>query len=258
MNRRELLLLAGAATAPRLLRAQQKAMQVIGFLNGGTPPSGRAGPVLAGFYQGLSETGYVEGRNLAIEYRWAEGRFDRLPALAADLVGRKVDMILAGGDPAARAAKNATSTIPIVSSFAGDPVAAGLVASFARPGGNLTGVSVMFADLLPKRLELLSELAPPASIFALMVDPNWPDTEPMIREMQDAARVKGCSSTSCRPAPKARSTWPSQPSTSCMSTRSSSAPVSSSPPDETSSRRSRHAMPFRRVMSCVRTSRPAG
>jgi putative ABC transport system substrate-binding protein len=177
-------------TAARTLRAQQKAMPVIGFLTGGTFP-GQPGPGLAGFYQGLSETGYVEGRNVAIEYRVAEGRFDRLPALAADLVGRKVDVILAGGDPAARAAKNATSTIPIVFSLASDPVAAGLVASFARPGGNLTGVSTMFADLLPKRLELLSDLAPRASVFALLVDPNWPGTEPMIREMQDAARAKG-------------------------------------------------------------------
>src|SRR5882672_2171812 len=139
MRRRELLLLlGGAVTAPRALSAQQKATPVIGYLNGTSP--GPAAPFVAAFRQGLSETAYVEGQNVAIEYRWAEGRYDRLPALAADLVGRKVDVIATVAIPSARAAKNATSTIPIVFMVGTDPVGDGLVASLARPGGNLTGV----------------------------------------------------------------------------------------------------------------------
>jgi putative tryptophan/tyrosine transport system substrate-binding protein len=141
MKRRELvLLLAGAMTAPRVLRAQHKAMPVIGFLDSASP--GRNPALVAAFHQGLSDTGYVEGQNLAIEYRWAEGRYDRLPALAADLVGRKLDVIAASG-PSALAAKNATSTIPIVFTGVSDPVGGGLVASLARPGGNVTGFSVI-------------------------------------------------------------------------------------------------------------------
>ena len=127
---------------------------------------------------------------MAIEYRWAEGRYDRLPALAVDLVGRKVDVIVAAGPPSARAAKSATSTIPIV--FAsGDPVGEGLVDSLARAGGNLTGVSLLTVELMAKRLELLSELVPHAKVIALFVNPNNPDTEPMIRDVQEAARTKG-------------------------------------------------------------------
>ena len=143
------------------------------------------------FLQGLSETGYVEGRNVAIEHRIAENKFDQLPAFAAELVGRNVDLIFAPTEPAARAAKNSTATIPIVFGVSVDPVAAGLVTTFARPGGNLTGVSFMLAGLTPKRLELLSELVPPASVFALLVNPNNPNAETIIQEMQEAARVKG-------------------------------------------------------------------
>ncbi len=190
MRRRELMvLLAGMMAAAHALRAQQKAMPVIGFLGSGSP--GPAAPLIAAFRQGLSETGYVEGQNLAIEYRWAEGRYDRLPALAADLVGRKVDLIVAsGGAPSALAAKSATSTTPIVFS-AGDPVAEGLVASLARPGGNLTGISIMAIELMPKRFELLSELVPQAGVIALLVNPNNPNAEAMIRDVQEAARAKG-------------------------------------------------------------------
>ena len=160
MRRRELLVLVGgAATAPRVLHAQQKAMPVIGFL-GSTSP-GPYAPFVAAFRQGLSETGWVEGQNMKIEYRWAEGRYDRLPALAADLVGRKVDVIAAsGGNVSALAAKNATSTIPIIFASGGDPIGDGLVASLARPDANLTGVTFMIAELTPKRLELLSDLVP--------------------------------------------------------------------------------------------------
>ncbi len=191
MRRRELiLLLGGAATAwPLVARAQQKAMPVIGYL--GTNSPGPVASPLAAFRQGLSETGYVEGQNLAIEYRWAEGSYDRLPALAADLVGRKVDVIFAASTVAALAAKNATSTIPIVFFSGGDPVADGLIPSLARPGGNLTGVSGLVTDLHPKRLELLSDLIPQAKVIALLVNPTNAGAERVIRGVQEAARAKG-------------------------------------------------------------------
>jgi putative tryptophan/tyrosine transport system substrate-binding protein len=189
MRRRELMvLLGGAMTAARALRAQQKAMPVLGFLSSASP--GPYAPFVAAFRQGLSDTGYVEGRNLTIEYRWAEGSYDRLPALAADLVGRKVDLIMASTPPSALAAKSATSTIPIVFRGGSDPVGDGLVASLARPGGNLTGVS-LDDDLTAKRLELLSELVPQARVVALLVNPNNANAEPQIRDVQEAARVKG-------------------------------------------------------------------
>ena len=191
MRRRDFTtILAGAAAYPLLAGAQQKAMPVIGFLSGGSP--GPAAPSVAAFRQGLSETGYVEGQNVAIEYRWAEGKYDRLPALAADLVGGRVDLIVAtGGTPPPLAAKNATSTIPIVFTAIGDPVAAGLVASLARPSANITGFSDMAVELMPKRLELLSELIPHAKIIALLVNSNSPTAESFIRNAQEAARSKG-------------------------------------------------------------------
>jgi putative tryptophan/tyrosine transport system substrate-binding protein len=191
MNRRKLMLLLGSAmTASRGLGAQQKVMPVVGYFNS-TWPDPHA-PFVAAFRQGLSETGYVEGQNLSIEYRWAEGQYDRLPALAADLAGHKVDVIAtSGGDPSAFAAKRATSTIPIVSVIGGDPVAEGLVASLARPGGNLTGVSFLTRELMPKRLELLSDLVPQARVIALLVNPDSPSTERVIQDLQEAARTKG-------------------------------------------------------------------
>jgi putative ABC transport system substrate-binding protein len=147
---------------------------------------------VAAFRRGLSEAGWVEGQNVAIEYRWAEGHHELLPALAADLVGRKVDVILTGGGPTgALAAKNATSTIPIVFFSGDDPVAAGLVASLSRPGGNLTGFSIITVELMPKRLELLSELVPQAGVIAVLVNPNNANTERTIRDMEEAARAKG-------------------------------------------------------------------
>jgi putative tryptophan/tyrosine transport system substrate-binding protein len=191
MRRRELmLLLGGAMTAARAVRAQQNAMPVIGFLSRAS--SGFYAPFVAAFRRGLGDTGYVEGQNVAIEYRWAEGRDDRLPALAVDLVGRKVDVIVtSGGTLSALAAKRATSVIPIVFNVGGDPVEFGLVVSLARPGGNLTGVSIMTTELMPKRFELLSELVPQAGVFALLVNPNNPNAEPMIRDVQKAARARG-------------------------------------------------------------------
>jgi putative ABC transport system substrate-binding protein len=195
MRRREFsTLLGGVATAstvwPFAARAQQKATPVIGYLGIATP--GTAAPAVAGLGQGLSETGYVEGQNLTIEYRWAEGRYDRLPALAADLVGRKVDVIVAAsGTPGAHAAKNATSTIPIVFVSNEDPVGDGLVASLARPGGNLTGVSLLTVELHAKRFELISELVPQAKVIALLVNLSVPTTVHMMPAVQEAARATG-------------------------------------------------------------------
>ncbi len=191
MRRREFgTLLGGVAltVGPSPLSAQQKAMPVIGFLSSRSP--GESASVIGAFRQGLSETGYVEGQNLAIEYRWAEGRYDRLPALAADLVGRKVDVIAAAGAPAAPAAKAATSTIPIVFESGRDPVEDGLVASLAQPGGNLTGISFLVVELNPKRFELLRELVPRAKVIALLENPNN-TTESVTREVQEAARANG-------------------------------------------------------------------
>jgi ABC-type uncharacterized transport system substrate-binding protein len=189
VKRRELVLLAGAAMAfAPAARAQQKAMPVIGFLGSMSP--GPSVPSVAAFRQGLSETGYVEGQNVAIEYRWAEGHYDRLPALAADLVRRGAGVIAAQSIPSARAAKSATSTIPIVFEVGTDPVADGLVASLARPGGNLTGVSVLLNELTPKLLELLSELVPQARVIALLVNPNNSNTQRIMVDVQEAARVK--------------------------------------------------------------------
>jgi putative ABC transport system substrate-binding protein len=156
-------------------------MPVIGFLNSASP--GPAAPFLAAFHQGLSETGWVEGQNVAVEYRWAEDHYDRLAALAADLVGRKVDVIVAIAGAPALAAKSATSTIPIVFAGVGDPVGFGLVTSLARPGSNLTGFSNINVELTPKRLELLSELVPQAKVIALLVNPNNPNTESIIRDV---------------------------------------------------------------------------
>jgi putative ABC transport system substrate-binding protein len=194
MRRREFsTLLCGAATAstvwPLPLSAQQKATPVIGWLGISTP--GPSAPSLAAFWHGLSETDYVEGQNVAIEYRWAEGRYDRLPALAADLVDRRVDVLVASsGDPAAYAAKSATSTIPIVFT-SGDAIGYGFVASLARPGGNLTGLSFLNPELNPKRLELLSELVPQAKVIALLVNPNTSSLEHVLRAVHEAAKPKG-------------------------------------------------------------------
>jgi len=191
MKRRDfIVLLCSAAPWPLAARAQQKAMPVIGFLSAGSAPSS-PDLYLAAFQQGLTETGYVEGQNLTMEYRAAEGHYERLPALAADLVGRKVDVIVTPGTVPARAAKSATSTIPIVFTGVGDPVGAGLVTSLARPGGNLTGFSNIAGELNPKRLELLSELVPQAKVIALLVNPNQPNNERVIQEVQEAARAKG-------------------------------------------------------------------
>ena len=191
MHRRRFVALLGAAiTAARTLRAQQKAMPVIGFLGGGFPGSRAA--LRAAFREGLKQTGWVEGQNVTIEYRWAEGNYDRLPELAADLVERRVDVIVtSGGDLVTLAAKNATSSIPIVFIGGGDPVEGGLVASLARPGGNLTGVTLLNLELWGKRVELLSELVPEARVLALLVNTKRPGAEREIGAVQEGVHAKG-------------------------------------------------------------------
>lgn len=193
MRRRDFsTLLGGAATASAVWLSPlsaQKPTPVIGYIGLGTPLGGTVG--VDALRQGLSVTGYVEEQNLTIEYRWAEGRLDRLPSLAAELVGRKVEVIVVGGDPAAHAAKNATSTIPIVFIAGDDAVSQGLVTSLARPGGNLTGVSFLAAELHAKRFELLSKLVPQAKVMALLVNKTSSTTERLIRAVQDAARPTG-------------------------------------------------------------------
>ena len=191
MNRRELLIVLGGSGSfsPLAALAQQKGNPVIGILGGGS--SSAFAPFVTAFQDGLGETGYVEGQNVVIEHRWAEGNYDRLPALAADLVSRKVDVIAAmGGTPSALAAKRATSSIPIVFLVA-DPVASGLVANLARPSGNLTGIEMFTIELIAKRLELLAELVPKARVIAQLVNPTSPIAENLVQNAQEAARAKG-------------------------------------------------------------------
>jgi putative tryptophan/tyrosine transport system substrate-binding protein len=193
MRRREFITLLGgaAATSPLAARAQQPAMPVVGLLNGGVAADTAAGNAAA-FRKGLGEAGYLEGRNVTIEERWAEGQYDRLPALAADLVRRRVAVIAApGGLPQALAAKAATQTIPIVFSIGGDPVAIGLVASLNRPGGNLTGVIQLNVDVTGKRLQLLHEMLPTATSIAFLVNPTSRQTDAETSEAQNAARIIG-------------------------------------------------------------------
>jgi putative ABC transport system substrate-binding protein len=193
MRRRELVTCGlAAALWPLGLRAQQKPMPVIGFL-GGFSPGAKAQIALeqAAFREGLRETGFVEGQTVVIEYRKGEGHLDRLPALAADLVSRKVDVIVTqGGDAASFAAKNATSTIPIVFHSSSDPVAIGLVSSLARPGGKLTGVALVSVELMPKLLELLLELVPQGRVIGLLVPADLAEAERIIGAVQAAARAK--------------------------------------------------------------------
>jgi putative ABC transport system substrate-binding protein len=190
MKRREFItLIAGSAAVwPLAAYAQRGVIPVVGYLHFAEPTYV---PNANDFLQGLNEAGFVEGKNVAFEYRWAGGHYDRLPALAAELVDLKVDLIAAFGPPPAKAAKNATSTIPIVFEVGNDAVEAGLVDSVARPGGNATGLSILFVQLTPKRLELLCDLVPDAKTIALLVNPNSPTAAPSIRGAPEAAKAKG-------------------------------------------------------------------
>jgi len=192
MKRREFItLLGGAVTAwPLGVGAQQAAMPVIGFLGGGSPDA--FAHVVNAFRQGLYETGFAEGQNVTIEYRWAEGQYDRLPALVADLIRQKPAVIVAtGGDVGVRAAKKAATAIPIVFTSGSDPVAAGFVSSLNRPGGNVTGVSLFVSVLEGKKLELLRELVPMAAVIGFLVNPNNPRADVDTADMQAAARALG-------------------------------------------------------------------
>ena len=189
LKRRDFITLLGGAAAawPLAARAQQPGMPVIGYLNSRSRDTDA--PFLAAFHRGLNETGYVVGQKVAIEYRWAEGRYDRLRVLATDLVDRRVTVMAATSTPAALAAKAVTSAIPIVFTTAADPVAVGLVDSLSRPSGNATGVNIYLSALGAKRLELLRELVPNAAVIGMLVNPDFPDAESQSKDMKEAART---------------------------------------------------------------------
>jgi putative ABC transport system substrate-binding protein len=201
LRRRQFITLLGGAAAawPLAARAQQPKMPVVGFLTTASP--GPVPPmVTSAFIQALNENGYVKGRNVAFEYRWAEGQFDRLPALAVDLVRRRVAVIFAGTPPAVRAVKAATATIPIVFTMGEDPVKEGIVASLNRPGGNVTGFTNFSNQLVPKRLELLREILPKAKVLGLLVNPTNPNADPDTNDVQSAANALNFTSTPCSSA----------------------------------------------------------
>ena len=258
MRRRELIALVGGAAVvwPVGVRAQQP-MPVIGYLSAGSPESDDFR--LIAFRQGLNETGYVEGQNVAIEYRWAPGQYDRLPALAADLGRRQVTVIAAVGIPPTFAAKAATSTIPIAFLAGVDPVEFGLIASLNRPGGNITGVAILTAELAGKRLQLLHELVPTAAVIVCW---STRPTPPLPSPRREICRMRhvfsGSSCISCRRAPRARSTQHSKLLSSSEPVHSSSAPTRFSQTSVLRSLRWRPAMLCPRSTCGASSPRPAG
>ena len=189
MRRRELItLLGGAATWPLVARAQQAAIPVVGFMSARSPED--SARIASAFRQGLADAGFIEGQTVNIEYRWANGDYDKLPALAADLVNRKVAVLVGvGGDVSAAAAAKATKIIPVVFGMGGDPVKAGLVASFNRPGGNVTGFTLWTNQIASKRLGLLRQLAPGVPLIGVLVNPRFPPTEQELLELEPAAKA---------------------------------------------------------------------
>ncbi|MFZ0981832.1 MAG: ABC transporter substrate-binding protein, partial [Pseudolabrys sp.] len=191
MRRREFItFLGGAAASPLAAHAQQSAMPVVGFMSGRSPEDSKH--LVAAFRQGLSEAGFVEDQNVVIEYRWGLGQYDRMPALAADLVNRQVAVLVGvGGDVSALAAKRATSTIPIVFGTGSDPIKAGMVESLARPGGNATGYSLLTNQMEPKRLNMLHDLVPGAAVIGVLLNPNFPPAARQLQDLEEAARTIG-------------------------------------------------------------------
>jgi putative ABC transport system substrate-binding protein len=254
IRRREFIFTLGGAAAawPLVVRAQQPAMPVIGFLSGQSAQA--FAPGVAGFRRGLNEAGYVEGQNVAIEYRWAEGRPDRLPPLAADLVRRQVAVIAAtGGNNSALVAMAATSTIPIVFTSNDDPIRRGFVASINRPGGNVTGVSWFNAELGPKRLGLLHELVPNATIVALLINPDNPESARQPAELQEAARAIGLQIVVLTATTAGGASTPrSRQWCKIGSARSSSGAIRSCKIGANKSSRWRHSTQFRPSIAVVR------
>jgi ABC-type uncharacterized transport system substrate-binding protein len=256
-RRKFLSTLGGAAAWPLAARAQQAAMPVIGFVSSRSLDG--SARHAAAFTKGLSETGYVEGQHVVVEYHWLSGQNDRLPALMADLVRRRVAVIATAGDPPTLAAKAATATIPIAFGFSGDPVGRGLVASLARPGGNATGINFFASEVVAKRLGLLRELAPKAVRVVVLVNPtNAPSTESTLRDVPEAARAIGLqiqilNASTSREIEAAFATLHTMALMPC-----SSPPTDSSTPDECNLRHSRRTIGFRQPIPRARLSRSAG